>query len=79
MDLKATLDLLTQYTNIKKISLHDNDIVEVEFFEAKPLAQTTNELIKALGTDNMPSDDAMLFASTPFFDEMVKTNEDNQG
>jgi hypothetical protein len=76
MNLKQTLELLATYPNIKKLSIHGEELLEVEYYPSAAQAQSSVDLIKALGGNDMPSDDVMLFASTPSFDEMLDQPKD---
>jgi hypothetical protein len=51
-------------------------LLEVEFYQGVAQAQSAVDLIKALGTNDMPPDDVMLFASTPSFDDMLEQPKD---
>lgn len=74
MGLKETLDLLMQYPRIKTVEI-DQDAkgcMSIEFFPPLSAIQPSTQGVSMLGTNDMPPDDVMMFASTPTFDEMVE-------
>jgi len=54
MNLKQALEVLAKDQNIKKVSINKEELIDIEFFESKAQAQSAIDLIKAIGTDEMP-------------------------
>ena len=72
-ELSALLTFMKDYPEVKVISYAG---VKLEFDRAKTIVGEQAQILQLPIDSAMPPDSAMLFASTPFFDEMMKEEKD---